>query len=326
MLAPMAPTDHGAVWVRRRWGTLAGRFVLALLLSLVSAELILQVASFLAPDRSGSWSSEAETRILCVGDSHTWGAGVERDQTYPAQLQSFLDQEKPGVYSVMNLGLPGMSTTQLRNRLPVSLSRYRPDRLVLWAGVNNAWNTAEIEERPSSWLAWADRQLISTRLYRLARLRVHDRKLERYSHEHDSPDLWRIDHVERKVTAGARFTVKHDGLIESIQHRPGEAPDASQIEPRSLRDLREMVELARAADIELVFITYPLIGGWYEKANSAMWRVSQEYRIPLVRSHESLRRVPEEKREWLWAMHPGAAIYQEIARDVARIILADGSS
>lgn len=321
----MDPATQGAGRVRRRWLRIVGGIGLVFVLGLACAELILQIASLVAPDRSGSWRASATTRILCVGDSHTWGAGVEREESYPGELQHFLDLEKPGFYSVMNLGLPGMSTTQLRNRITVWLSRYQPDLLIVWVGVNNAWNTAEMEEEPGNWQVWLDRRLIGSRLYRLVRVRMHDRELEHYAHEAETPDVWRIDHVERKLTRDAAITVKHDGVIETIRHHGSEQSDESQIEPRALPDLREIARLARAADVDPIFINYPLTQGWFNKANNALWRVSQEYEIPLVRSGTALQRVPREKREWLWASHPGAAIYREIARDVAKVVLGAGS-
>ena len=56
------------------------------------------------------------------------------------------------------------------------------------------------------------------------------------------------------------------------------------------------------------------------QANVAMWQVAEQQGLPLVRSWESLARVPRNKQAWLWATHPGAATYAEIARDVARVV------
>ena len=110
---------------------------------MLAIELVLQVAARVVPDRSGWWREEARYRVLALGDSHTWGSGVERAYAYPGQLQRVLDEREPGVYSVINRGLPGMSTTQLRHRFALLLSRYRPDAVVIWCGANNRWNHAE---------------------------------------------------------------------------------------------------------------------------------------------------------------------------------------
>ena len=60
---------------------------LILLLGLALTEAGLQVASRLMSDRAGAWRPGSANRILCVGDSHTYGAQVEREESYPGQLQ-----------------------------------------------------------------------------------------------------------------------------------------------------------------------------------------------------------------------------------------------
>ena len=104
------------------------------------------------------WLPGTRIRILAVGDSHTYGGSVDPSDTYPAQLQKFLNQEAPGVYSVLNVGIPGMNTAQVLNRLPVNLARWQPDILILWCGVNNTWNNTE--RYTESWLKWLDGEFV----------------------------------------------------------------------------------------------------------------------------------------------------------------------
>ena len=87
-----------ALWLRLLRGA-----ALAVVGALLAGEVILQLASIFAPDRTSPWREGASERILCIGDSHTYGAGVERDESYPAQLQRVLDGLAPGRYAVMNL-------------------------------------------------------------------------------------------------------------------------------------------------------------------------------------------------------------------------------
>lgn len=54
--------------------------------------------------------------ILAIGDSFTVGFGVEADEAWPAQLESFLDastQSAPGI-RVVNAGISGYSVAQIR--------------------------------------------------------------------------------------------------------------------------------------------------------------------------------------------------------------------
>lgn len=60
--------------------------------------------------------------ILCLGDSVTYGYGVDDRHTYPAELQSALDRKFPGQFLVLNAGV---------DAYPVSLMREK--FLALWA-------------------------------------------------------------------------------------------------------------------------------------------------------------------------------------------------
>lgn len=46
-------------------------------------------------------------RVLCVGDSSTLGFGVEDHETYPVQLQKYLDGHFEGLFDVINAGVVG---------------------------------------------------------------------------------------------------------------------------------------------------------------------------------------------------------------------------
>jgi lysophospholipase L1-like esterase len=54
--------------------------------------------------------------VLCLGDSVTYGYGVDDNHTYPAELQRALDQEFPGRYLVLNGGVDGYPTPFMREK------------------------------------------------------------------------------------------------------------------------------------------------------------------------------------------------------------------
>lgn len=95
---------------------------------------------------SVSTAEDAVTKIACVGDSITYGSGIQdRSQTYPAQLQSMLGEG----YEVKNFGRGG--TTLLKNgRAPYSHVKecqaakdYQPDLVIIMLGTNDT--------RPNNW-------------------------------------------------------------------------------------------------------------------------------------------------------------------------------
>jgi lysophospholipase L1-like esterase len=292
-----------------------GTGVAILLLSALLAEAVLQLAARFVGDRAMGWRPGSVYRILAVGDSHTYGAFAPRDQTYPAQLQSLLDARDRGHYSVLNRGVPGMSTAQLRNRLPVWLSRHAPDLVIVWAGINNPWNEAESDARAGARLtALAHR----SRLFRFLRVWLHDRRLERVT---AGPD-WQVIGVEGALGEVEKWRIRYRGREETVIHRrrPEDPGRGSEIEAAAADDFAALVEQAQAAGAGVILITYPYDADWFAVANRAMRRVGQRYGLPLVNSSLSVRRLPAERRELTWAAHPTPVMYKEIARDILPLV------
>jgi lysophospholipase L1-like esterase len=292
-----------------------------LLAALTLLELALQLAARFAPDRSGAWRAGASRRVLCVGDSHTYGALVRREDAFPAQLQRLLEQREPGVWSVVNLGVPGLSSTQVRNRLPLWLARYQPDVVVAWSGVNDSWNVSEVDQTRGGLALRLEQIALRSRVYRLLRVKLHDLALERDLAQ--SRRVWEVAGVEGALSEEETWTVRRDGRVEKITNRrlapDTYAPDA-EIEARAEADYAAMAGTARAAGAALVLIQYPMDAGMFAAANRAMRRAGERFGIPIVDSPAAQARVPPDQHEWLWAGHPNGAIYREIARDAEAIV------
>ncbi|BFU93745.1 MAG: hypothetical protein NTNFB02_04670 [Nitrospira sp.] len=73
-------------------------------------------------------------RIAIVGDSLTYGDGVEARHTYSALLQQLLEQDY--AVEVLNLGSDGMQSEDVRNRVLEFAPRLRPD-LVIYGVCHN---------------------------------------------------------------------------------------------------------------------------------------------------------------------------------------------
>ena len=94
-------------------------------------------------------------RVLCVGDSFTYGEGASSiDNSYPSQLQRFLDEAHDAGDSslppwlVINRGWPGRNSAELLQRIPGLLLRERPDYVVILIGTNTRWAHAEMDLPP----------------------------------------------------------------------------------------------------------------------------------------------------------------------------------
>src|SRR4030067_3743929 len=131
------------------------------LVTTVLLEMSLRVAALFVGLRPVTpYTGETKHVILSLGDPNTYGIYYSESESYPGQLQMILDKRAPGRYNVLNLGLPGMSSSQIAVRLPGWINQYHPQSVVVSVGINNYWNRSE------SGTYW----LYGLRLYRLIKL------------------------------------------------------------------------------------------------------------------------------------------------------------
>lgn len=70
-------------------------------------------------------------RVLCVGDSFTFGAGLRDEETMPARLEAALNGDGAARWEVLNLGVEGYGTDQQWLYLAERGLRYTPAIVVL---------------------------------------------------------------------------------------------------------------------------------------------------------------------------------------------------
>ena len=78
----------------------------------------------------------APPTIVAIGDSMTAGYGVQRDSSYPAQLQKELGKRGYG-YRVVNQGVTGSTSLQAFSRLNRALAA-QPEIVIIQLGGNDA--------------------------------------------------------------------------------------------------------------------------------------------------------------------------------------------
>ncbi len=145
------------VVIRPRLRTYAHRLAgpatcaLAILVLLLLSEGILAAASWTVRRHSSGQTAQGsrETmRILCVGDSNTYGIGAPKGKSYPDQFAKILAMA--GISAdVRNAGRPGANTGQVYRILKKELQNFRPNLVLILAGANNFWNQLDI---PPEWI------------------------------------------------------------------------------------------------------------------------------------------------------------------------------
>ncbi|RME39426.1 MAG: hypothetical protein D6788_05495, partial [Planctomycetota bacterium] len=165
--------------------------------------------------------SPDEIRILCLGNSTTYGAGVALDETYPKQLERLLNEDASGrFYRVINAGGEGRSTRDAVEFMRKKGLSFEPDAVVFgfspsMLGVIVREQAKEVEQRVRP----AARPSMTRRWIRTVReeaRRIH-RGL-RQSYLYSAADmgmryvLYRLDIIRASPTAraGAVFSYAFD--------------------------------------------------------------------------------------------------------------------
>jgi hypothetical protein len=117
-------------------------------------------------------------RLLSLGDSFAWGAGIEFDDTYAQRLQRRLPRRRGEPWEVVQLALPGMNTVDEASQLHEEGLGYSPDVVVVGYVLNDSEDAEAAEARRAR--DWAEekrekrepRVLDRSALFRLVANRV----------------------------------------------------------------------------------------------------------------------------------------------------------
>lgn len=138
-----------------------GLIVLGIIAGFLVVEFIMSALSYFNTKRIPIYKhalrkNKTTRRILCFGDSFTYGIGADAGFSYPEQMEKILNDKEPGRhYEVFNLGFPGSNSTQVLKKLKRSCLLLKPDAVVVLCGGNDIWNFDECCLR-------LDRQLFSS--------------------------------------------------------------------------------------------------------------------------------------------------------------------
>ena len=236
---------------------------------MLAGELFLQAASFVArrvSSRAGPGGAEGAITILCVGDSHTYGLPLPQEESYPAQLEARLAERHPErSFQVVNLGIPGLNSAYLANRLSAQVLQLRPQLVLVWVGINNQWNVAETSQARASSLR---RLLLHSRLFRLLSIAWYNRTGHQYDPEQH----------------GGWF----EGELPPSSRRPADEAVPDDVAPGLAEDLARVAANLRALETRVIFLNYPMRK--QRPLNRVIQQAAFESGVPVVDSLRDLER------------------------------------
>jgi lysophospholipase L1-like esterase len=219
-------------------------------------------------------------RILCLGDSWTFGANVDQEHTYPQQLEKMLAYEFPSSrVEVINLGVLGYSSFQGLELLKTTAVGLDPDLVIIGFTMNDAsiagFRDKDMPQlsRQQSIRGVVNRVLDHVEIYKL--LRYVAQVLNR---EPASMDDRIRAMAERATHAGevwwsneAAERAQYDSLEQWTRVSPGDFT----------RNIREMITVARDNDIGVILLYNQL---WASQYRPLLRRVAGEMDVPLIDS------------------------------------------
>jgi lysophospholipase L1-like esterase len=168
----------------------------------------------------GAEPKPADNIALCLGDSTVFGYSVEESAAFPVQLESRLRKQSKSddAWSVINAGVPGYSSLQVRLQAEKLVPRWKPAVIILCVGNNEAWpverSDRQIDEdravsgplvsllSASKFLVWAAERIRPEKPKPFMAPRL-ERALPRVSKEEFGENLRAIAEIARQ--ANARF-------------------------------------------------------------------------------------------------------------------------
>ncbi len=214
-------------------------------------------------------------RVLVLGDSFTWGVGLDLEETIPKQLEAALGASSATSVEVINAAVPGMNTVDELEMLKQRGMRYDPDMILLVYLLNDIDFKQELA--PTAYAAAGAAPVVQVN---------QGEELTKFSKWKGVRGL--ILRIEQ-MSALARFAVPRVGqglhglgLLNSTEFSwiakvfQGFV-DANPGWLESKRALKEIREISRQEEIPLVVAIYPLLVGLENYQGRQANRAVEEY-------------------------------------------------
>lgn len=109
----------------------------------MAVEIALQAIAYFTWHRmQQAASGVGKCKVLCIGDSVTYGLGVPEEDSCP-RLLGRLAEGNGADWKIVNAGIPGQNSAEVLLRLPHLLRQHQPEHVILLVGWNDQWAKPE---------------------------------------------------------------------------------------------------------------------------------------------------------------------------------------
>ncbi|MFH1681874.1 MAG: GDSL-type esterase/lipase family protein [Candidatus Eisenbacteria bacterium] len=246
-------------------------------------------------------------RVVCLGDSWTFGANVAESETYPARLERLFEEGMPEMESeVLNLGVLGYSSFQGLQLMKSFALDLDPDLLLLGFGMNDA-SVSGYRDKDMPAMEKKEPSL-EDRIHALPE-KLELFKLVRYAAllmKHEPDSLARqLAGAKRRIgepspPAQAGRAAVGDAAAEAPPEEVdyGELEPWTRVSPEDYREnTKEMIRLARETEIPVLVLFNEL---WVESPYRAVLEeAAAEEGVPFVDGSRIVADAREEKEREL---------------------------
>ena len=260
-------------------------------------------------------------RILLLGDSQTWGFGVDDDETYAINLEALLQEQFPELdIQVLNGGVPGYGTVDQLHFLQARIEKLDPDLVVVqFLSVNDL---QENRAPANEWATIVD-GLLAHR--------------DPAAGEEAMPTLERVQrwlkghsHLARLVLDVSGYWATRAGLLADVDSLWGE-DFTDEDRQKGIRNLVEIAETAAAHSAETLFLyttaQVDILPATYSppRSRGVVAAAAQQGNVVWIDGSAALSQHP--RKESLYYAQNGhwtAAGHRAIAEIVAAAIIENG--
>ena len=269
--------------------------IFILLASFEFSLFILEKITKARVDKASFYSNNAEVRIISIGESTTYGLGVEKDDTYTYQLDKLLGKK----IKIYNLGIFSITSTTVLRNFEKNIIKTKSSIAILNIGNNDfsyslsQQNTILDPNIPLS----ITKILYAFRIYKFYKL-LRDRKNNKNFMTFDTDDI------------GNKYMISMFDL--SIDEKADFNTFFHYADTQLTFNINEIIKLAERYDVKLIFVGY-----FTSPANKYLKKFFSNSTIPYIEIDNA-----ENYKQYLTKdnFHPNPKGHEYIASEIFNIV------